>query len=45
VCRRLRADLPQTVIVVLTARTEEFEVVVALDAGADDCPTKPFRLK
>lgn len=43
-CRRLRADLPRTVIVVLTARTEEFEVVVALDAGADDYLTKPFRL-
>ena len=44
VCRRLRAVLPQSVIVVLTARTEEFEVVVALDAGADDYLTKPFRL-
>jgi DNA-binding response OmpR family regulator len=44
VCRRLRAELPETVIVVLTARTEEFEVVVALDAGADDYLTKPFRL-
>jgi len=43
-CRRLRADLPLTVIVMLTARTEEFEVVVALDAGADDYLTKPFRL-
>ena len=43
-CRRLRAGLPQSVIVVLTARTEEFEVVVALDAGADDYLTKPFRL-
>ncbi len=43
-CRRLRAALPQAVIVVLTARTEEFEVVVALDAGADDYLTKPFRL-
>jgi DNA-binding response OmpR family regulator len=43
-CRRLRAAQPQTVIVVLTARTEEFEVVVALDAGADDYLTKPFRL-
>jgi DNA-binding response OmpR family regulator len=43
-CRRLRAELPQTVIVVLTARTEEFEVVVSLDAGADDYLTKPFRL-
>ncbi|MFC5034477.1 response regulator transcription factor [Streptomyces sp. So13.3] len=45
VCRRLRAFLPvETVIVVLTARTLEFEVVVALDAGADDYLTKPFRL-
>ena len=43
-CRRLRAALPETVIVVLTARTEESEVVVALDAGADDYLTKPFRL-
>ncbi|WP_405142546.1 response regulator transcription factor [Sphaerisporangium sp. NBC_01403] len=44
VCRRLRGALPFTVIVVLTARTQEFEVVVALDAGADDYLTKPFRL-
>jgi DNA-binding response OmpR family regulator len=43
-CRALRTQAPTTVIVVLTARTEEFEVVVALDAGADDYLTKPFRL-
>jgi DNA-binding response OmpR family regulator len=43
-CRRLRADLPQTLIVVLTARSRELEIVVALDAGADDYLTKPFRL-
>ncbi|MET7464640.1 response regulator transcription factor [Nonomuraea sp. NPDC005501] len=43
-CRRLRSRAPDTVIVVLTARTQEFEVVVALDAGADDYLTKPFRL-
>jgi len=43
-CRSLRAALAGSVIVVLTARTEEFEVVVALDAGADDYLTKPFRL-
>lgn len=43
-CRSLRATLATTVIVVLTARTQEFEVVVALDAGADDYLTKPFRL-
>jgi DNA-binding response OmpR family regulator len=43
-CRRLRSELPQALIVVLTARSREFEVVVALDAGADDYLTKPFRL-
>jgi DNA-binding response OmpR family regulator len=43
-CRHLRTALANAVIVVLTARTEEFEVVVALDAGADDYLTKPFRL-
>ncbi|MFJ4653364.1 response regulator transcription factor [Nocardia sp. NPDC088792] len=43
-CRSLRQALPTTVIVVLTARTQEIEVVVALDAGADDYLTKPFRL-
>ncbi|MBO3749973.1 response regulator transcription factor [Streptosporangiaceae bacterium NEAU-GS5] len=44
VCRRLRLALPDAVIVVLTARTEELDVVVALEAGADDYLTKPFRL-
>jgi DNA-binding response OmpR family regulator len=43
-CRSLRALAPNCVIVVLTARTQELEVVVALDAGADDYLTKPFRL-
>jgi DNA-binding response OmpR family regulator len=43
-CRSLRATLTSAVIVVLTARTQEFEVVVTLDAGADDYLTKPFRL-
>jgi DNA-binding response OmpR family regulator len=44
VCRQLRASVPGSVIVVLTARTGELDVVVALDAGADDYLTKPFRL-
>jgi DNA-binding response OmpR family regulator len=43
-CRRLRAAAPDGVIVVLTARTGELDVVTALDAGADDYLTKPFRL-
>lgn len=44
VCRRLRAQQPTTPIVILTARHEEIDVVLGLDAGADDYLTKPFRL-
>src|SRR3954467_14871540 len=44
VCRRLQAALPATVLVILTARQEEMDVVVGLDAGADDYLTKPIRL-
>lgn len=45
VCRRLRRDLGADLpILVLTARTSETEVVVGLDAGADDYVPKPFRL-
>jgi DNA-binding response OmpR family regulator len=44
VCRRIRAAGPRTTIVILTARSEEIDVVVGLDAGADDYLTKPFRL-
>lgn len=44
VCQRLRRtdrDLP---ILVLTARSEELDAIVGLDAGADDYVTKPFRI-
>ena len=44
VCRRLRELQPGCVMVVLTARSEEIDVVVGLEAGADDYLTKPFRL-
>ena len=44
VCRRLRASRPDLVVVMLTARTQEMDVVAGLDAGADDYLTKPFRL-
>ncbi|MEI7619128.1 MAG: response regulator transcription factor [Actinomycetota bacterium] len=44
ICRRLRATHPSLPIVMLTARNEEVEVVVGLDAGADDYITKPFRV-
>ena len=44
VCRRLRAGQPSAVLVILTARQEEMDVVVGLEAGADDYLTKPVRL-
>ncbi len=44
VCLRLRPLLPAAVVVMLTARTDEIDVVVGLEAGADDYITKPFRL-
>jgi len=44
VCRRLRQHLPDLPVLMLTARAEEVDAVVGLDAGADDYVTKPFRL-
>jgi DNA-binding response OmpR family regulator len=44
VCRQLRSRQPALTIVMLTARREEIDVIVGLDAGADDYLTKPFRL-
>jgi DNA-binding response OmpR family regulator len=43
-CRTLRAITPDVVTVVLTARDGESDVIIALDAGADDYLLKPFRL-
>jgi len=44
VCQRLRELQPGCVVVVLTARDEEVDVIVGLEAGADDYLTKPVRL-
>ena len=44
VCRRLRNEGSGVPVLVLTARTDEVDTVVGLDAGADDYVTKPFRL-
>jgi DNA-binding response OmpR family regulator len=44
VCRALREGDLAVVIVVVTARTDESDAVLALDAGADDFVAKPFRL-
>jgi DNA-binding response OmpR family regulator len=44
VCRRLRSAKSTVPVLVLTARTDEVDFVVGLDAGADDYVGKPFRL-
>ena len=44
VCYELRAIAPRARIVMVTARADEVDLVVGLDAGADDYITKPFRL-
>ena len=42
VCRRLKKEVPDIPIVMLTARSQESEVVLGLELGADDYVTKPF---
>ena len=44
VCRRIRAEGRAIPVLILTARADEVDTVVGLDAGADDYVTKPFRL-
>jgi len=45
VCRAVRAAQPGGVIVILTARDEEIDIVLGLEAGADDYLVKPVRLQ
>lgn len=44
VCREVRAARPDLAVLMLTARTDEMDFVVGLDAGADDYVGKPFRM-
>lgn len=43
VCRAIKSRRPDAVIVILTARDAEIDVIVGLEAGADDYLTKPIR--
>lgn len=47
VCRTLRgkATFVNTLIIILTARGEEYSEVAGFDAGADDYVTKPIKLR
>lgn len=44
-CRRIRGMSPQAGIVMITVRDLEDDKVRALEAGADDYVTKPFKLR
>ncbi len=43
-CRRVRKEYPQIAILVVTVRDQEEDKIEALDAGADDFITKPFKM-
>lgn len=44
IARTLRTEYPELLIVILTARSNEIDVIAGLDAGADDYLVKPFTL-
>lgn len=44
VCRVLRKKHPRSIIIMLTAKTEETSKVAGLEMGADDYVTKPFSI-
>jgi two-component system alkaline phosphatase synthesis response regulator PhoP len=45
ICQRLRALEFHTPILMLTAKSEEFDKVMGLESGADDYLTKPFGVR
>jgi two-component system alkaline phosphatase synthesis response regulator PhoP len=47
ICKRIRGDkrIRKTPIIMLTAKSEEFDKVLGLELGADDYMTKPFSVK
>ncbi|EPH07809.1 response regulator transcription factor [Facklamia hominis] len=42
VCRRIRQERIQVPIIMLTAKSEEYDKIIGLELGADDYITKPF---
>jgi len=45
ICRLLRREKLEMPIIMLTAKSEEADLVLGLHIGADDYVTKPFRIK
>jgi DNA-binding response OmpR family regulator len=44
VCKRLKKEIPELPIIMLTAKSQEAEIVTGLELGADDYITKPFSI-
>src|SRR5674476_975441 len=44
VCKRLKKEIPDLPIIMLTAKSQEAEIVTGLELGADDYITKPLSL-
>lgn len=44
VCREIRA-VDETPVIMVSARNEEIDAVIALEVGADDYVTKPYRVR
>jgi DNA-binding response OmpR family regulator len=42
VCTRLRAGMPELIIIMLTARGQDIDKITGLELGADDYMVKPF---
>jgi DNA-binding response OmpR family regulator len=42
VCKSLKKEIPDLPIIMLTAKSQEVEIVTGLELGADDYITKPF---
>ncbi len=42
VCKRLKKEVPEIPVIMLTAKSQEAEIVTGLELGADDYITKPF---
>jgi DNA-binding response OmpR family regulator len=42
ICKRLRMDLPDVAVILLTARGQDMDKVMGLELGADDYMVKPF---
>lgn len=42
VCTRLRAVMPELIIIILTARGQDIDKITGLELGADDYMVKPF---